>query len=311
MRFSLVLALLIALCRSSANAATIVFEDGPFGWDQTRIVYAEVTNSDDMGQGTARVKLKVLATLAGRLDASAEAVIVSRIWYGFPETRVEKPPHVGSRCVTILCRTKLDLLCRNSPWHHTVYCAVAPLMPGQAYLVTVSGLDDPKVGQIISRLREIRASLWPTSDSRSPQAFDGSEAKLWDDHSVILAEVASSLESDLPGATFSRRRRATIALDIKATIAGGLDAALESHVPVRVAFGDSSTPIRALPKAKSQVVVVLRRMSDGRLSVSEDYFGFMPEKSPIAVVNGLDDPKVQEIVSRLRQLRQPVDKKGQ
>jgi hypothetical protein len=170
-------------------------------------------------------------------------------------------------------------------------------MPKQASIVVVSGLDDPKAEQIIARLRDLRATLWPTSATIWPQNFDGYEANLWEDHSIVFAEVAAVTDVE--------KYRATIDLNVKAAITGRVDPAMDSRVPFRIAYGHDGTAIKELPKAKSRVLVVLRRMSDGRLAVSDNYFLFMPDKSPITVVSGLDDPKVKQIISRLRELRKP------
>jgi hypothetical protein len=306
MRNSIALVLAIVCSCRSVPAATAVFIDSPLiDWGHAPIVYAEVISSHDFGNGVARVKLRVVATLAGRLDAPAEPVVDSEIYYGYPTECVKKPPPARSRCIVLLGRCPADPLRSNSPWRHTVYCAFVPIMPDEAYLFLVSGLDDPKVAQIIPRMRKMRASLWPVSDSRLPRAFDGSEQTLWDDRSVVLAEVASQAASESPVETYRDRRRAIISLDVKATIAGCLDAALDCRIAVRIAYGYPDAPIKAAPKAKSKVVAVLRRMGDGRLAVSEDYFGFMPDKSPILVVGGFDDPMVAQIASRLNELRTP------
>jgi hypothetical protein len=58
--------------------------------------------------------------------------------------------------------------------------------------------------------------------------------------------------------------------------------------------------IKSLPEEGSYVLAVVERNKGGRLLLSQDQFDFMPQKSPLLVVSGLDDPKVNAIMSRLR-----------
>jgi hypothetical protein len=311
MRTSITFAFLITCYCLPALGATAVVADVT-SWDDYRIVYGEILSSTDLGDDTANIRLRVVATLAGRLDAPAEPIVACKIYYGgASETCVQKPPPAGSRCIATISDPVASAGDGSARRKQAVDCAITPFMPKSQYLVVVSGLDDPKVAETIRRLRELRSPLWPTSENLLPQNYDGGERKLWEDRSVVLAEVVLRTQSDRPVGHCPDRPRATLILDVKATIAGSLDAALDCRVPVRLAYDYPGSPIKTCPDAKSKIVVVLRRMSDDRLAVSEDYFAFMPDKSPIAVINAFDDPKAQEIVSRLRQLRQPVDNKGQ
>jgi len=122
----------------------------------------------------------------------------------------------------------------------------------------------------------------------------GNERGVWKNNSVVYA-VVSSVEPG-PGA------RAVLLLDVRATLTGSFDPVGAESLVVPLVYGMASS-VRGYPKANSRIVVVLRRLEDGRYIVPTSRVPFMPSQSAVTEVKSFEDPAVQQILTRLRELR--------
>ncbi len=136
--------------------------------------------------------------------------------------------------------------------------------------------------------------FWPPLAAAATPRFKGTSDGDWQENSVVYAQLVSVVE--IP------RGYPDVLLDVQATLSGSYDAGQRPRVLVKVQRGVHGH-MRAVPPPKSRVVALLRQGFDGQYVIPADAVMFMPEKSAICEVKGLDDPVAQEIVSRLRVLR--------
>jgi hypothetical protein len=185
-------------------------------------------------------------------------------------------------------------------------------LPHESAIARVSGFDDPKVGAVIAKLREDPPFTNEVPARQPPRTFVGNEPGLWDEHSLVYGEVML--------ADTWRRLVPAINFNVKATLCGPLDASHVQHFGCNVMYQGWVPPIKpvpsqfswllalrpavkSLPPTGSRVLAVVRRTKDCGVVISQDQFLFMPDKSPLAAVSGLDDTKVKEVISRLQELR--------
>jgi hypothetical protein len=126
---------------------------GPGAGERGSIVYAVVTSVTKTAPGHFRLTLDVKATLTGPYDAAANPVLKSDVTLGPFGTLIGDPPTADARVVVVVGRRP-------------------PLFGGEYFIprfevldvhiggavVIVRGFDDPKVAEIITRLREVRAA---------------------------------------------------------------------------------------------------------------------------------------------------------
>ena len=141
------------------------------------------------------------------------------------------------------------------------------------------------------------AAFWTLPALAGVEALFGNELGLWENHSVVYAEVVS--------VSIVKRGDARVTLAVKATLTGLLDAAEQPRLEVDLTYGIFVSAVRELPKPKSRVVVVLMRWPNGRYMIENAFLQSMPDKAAILEVKSFEDPKVEQIVARLRELRAP------
>ena len=117
-------------------------------WKEFSVVYAEVASVKDLGSARASVTLRVRASLTGFYDAAERPVVETQLSYNPFASAIPKPPKPNDRVVAVLYRRS----------EGRIFIAAAQLlfMPDYAGLVVVKGFDDPKVGDIIRRVQEVR-----------------------------------------------------------------------------------------------------------------------------------------------------------
>jgi hypothetical protein len=275
------------------------------------VVYGKIlsVSGDTASAPVVTVTLSVEATLAGVFDAAVTPRVVSRIAYGGDfGTALRKRPEPRTHVAALVVKL--------SDGRNVICDSFVSFMPGAQPLVAVRGFDDPIVGEIIARLRESRIFGTPRNLNTRPRGFKGDEARFWESHSLVFAEVGAITEkttatwfvTDGPSSNVEKvdQHSATVDLNIKAVLTGPLDSALDPRGLCVLRYGDSYAAAKALPAKGSRLIAVLERgEAGGRLNIPNDFFEFMPEKSPVLVVNGFDDPKVSQIISRLNELRKP------
>lgn len=162
------------------------------------------------------------------------------------------------------------------------------------------------------------AMLWPTrADAANPTIY-GTETNLWKEMSVVYGRVT--------GVAIPERGLAEVTLAVETTLTGKVDAAATGVLRVDLRYGAIISSVGYAPRAGKQVVVVLKRDEMGdRYLIPSATMAFMPltelgppdEQPPLAgvewgkshasimEVTGFDDPKVAEVIARLRELRAP------
>jgi hypothetical protein len=141
--------------------------------------------------------------------------------------------------------------------------------------------------------------LWPSYSNAGWETDDGADERYWEDHSVVYAEVASIADVN------ELTTRATITLNIRATLTGPVDAATTPRVRTELFYGAPSD-IDEPPPPKSNVIVLLLQRKDG-LIIPHCSVAFMPYGLAIKTVKSFDDTAVQQTIVCLRRLRAKVD----
>jgi hypothetical protein len=119
-------------------------------------VYAYVVSTTETGPAQLRVKLEIFATLAGAYDAAKEPVLETELYYGGKGSAIKNAPAGRSYVVAIVQRLR-DVNGRALD-RKVIPSAYMKFMPNEAAILEVNGFDDPKVRELISRLRRLRAS---------------------------------------------------------------------------------------------------------------------------------------------------------
>jgi len=88
-----------------------------------------------------------------------------------------------------------------------------------------------------------------------------------------------------------------------AILAGYCDPIKEAILNVKFFCGEAYISILAVPKKGALVVAVM----NGKHYVASEFCTFMPEGSALVTVDGLNDPRVLEIIIKLRKARHPED----
>jgi len=141
------------------------------------------------------------------------------------------------------------------------------------------------------------AAFWTLPALAGVEPLFGNELGLWENHSVVYAEVVS--------VSIVKRGEARVTLAVKATLTGLFDAAEQPRLEADLTYGIFASAVREPPKPKSRVVVVLMRWPNGRYMIQNAYLQFMPDKAGILEVKTFENPKVEQILARLRELRMP------
>jgi len=313
----------------AANAAhNEVNWSSPGGLNGASVVYGTVCSVERMTEYVFRLDVQVEASLGGNLvDPAKTPRLVLEYDRGSMFDRDEKVSdpvptpkcHVLAFLVTMKYRGGGDGLfpgevTRGVPFalRWGVSC-----MPHGSAIARVSGFDDPKVAAVITKIREVLPYTEEMPAHDQPRTYKGDEPGLWKDRSLLYAEVTASKTS--------RRFVPQVTFDVKATLWGPIDAAQLKRIACGVVYVGWKLPwklppeyswvtnakpvVKTLPAEGSRVLAIVQQTKDDHIAVSQDYFTFMPDKSPVAEVSGLDDPKVKQVTSRLRDLhkRPPAD----
>lgn len=151
-------------------------------------------------------------------------------------------------------------------------------------------------------------ALQPGAASAGIRTIYGSEQGVWTDHSAVYADITSLTDLGLGNLGLTLR--------IRATLTGSFDAAECPVLKTDLHYGPKVSAIRVPPRANARVIVILRRPRNvagallERYIVPSDIIKFMPNEAAILEVKDFEDPNVQQIISRLRELRAPADKKA-
>lgn len=122
----------------------------------------------------------------------------------------------------------------------------------------------------------------------------GTEPTLWERISVVYGRV---IAADHP-----RRGQLSLNIDVLATLTGTWDPAGAPRMQSCVVFG-AETAIRESPPPGTHVLVVVARQPDRSYLIPSAHVSFMPSDSAIQRVEGFDDPRVRQVIARLRELR--------
>jgi len=153
MRRKTLIVLLLGVQPAMAVGAILTMRGlGADVWTENSAVYAEVTSVKDLGRGHLRVTLQVHATLTGSFDAAATPLLETDLYYGAKISAIRQPPVPKGRVVVIVRR-----LSHAPDIPYFIPSDFVTFMPNQTAIAPVQGFDDPKMAQIITRLRELRS----------------------------------------------------------------------------------------------------------------------------------------------------------
>jgi hypothetical protein len=165
----------------------------------------------------------------------------------------------------------------------------------------VKGFSDPQVAASLKAIQDIRLGkgVWrqPPGHAAQPTG-DSGVARYWATHSVAFAEVRASNKPK------DKKTLPKLLLVPELTLAGTFDAGLTPEVAAPAdlkKFGPAKAPATG-----DKVVVVMERDGDS-YRIAQEEPEYMPkvgdQRSPICVVREFSDPKVEELVKSLKDLR--------
>jgi len=155
MKRTMITGILLALFTREAFAAEVKTNRvgaGPFG--VCSVVYGDVASVTQGPPTGVRLTLNVRCTLTGPYDAAANPVLHSdMLLWGMMWGVIRDAPRVNAQVVVVLwCRPYPLPVPWGIPMNGLGYT------PSGAAVVEVQGFDDPKVTEIIARLRDLRAA---------------------------------------------------------------------------------------------------------------------------------------------------------
>jgi hypothetical protein len=150
--------------------------DGPPFVDA--VIYADVTAVAEDRPNSAVVTLEVKYTLTGPYDAARYPVLKSSIRLqslvgAMRFSSIKTPPKVNEHVVALVRCSPSD-----PAWHSRMHWSMtskfADFMPDGSAMVVVQGLDDPRVVDLMARLRKLRAAkpLDPWEAARGAMAVE-------------------------------------------------------------------------------------------------------------------------------------------
>jgi hypothetical protein len=142
-------------------------ERGMWTEDHTVVFIARieaVVNREGINGMTHEVTLVPLATLAGDYDPTTRPEkLVAGAWVGPMGTRIQSLPQPG---VTVAVVMRIDSLIGNPEVRRSFITSDAfAFMPNGNPLVVIEKIDDPRIEQIVAKIRAARAK----ADSDSPR----------------------------------------------------------------------------------------------------------------------------------------------
>ena len=129
-------------------------------WQNHSLLYARVkavmrqTNSI-LEQYT--VTIEPVATLGGRFDCSSCAQLGLNMYTGIVDSTIPAPPEPGSKVVILIQERKAQSSEVKGRLEYFAWGAYVMFMPSGAECITVSGIDDRVIGEIMEKLRAARA----------------------------------------------------------------------------------------------------------------------------------------------------------
>jgi hypothetical protein len=147
-------------------------------------------------------------------------------------------------------------------------------------------------------------SVAATAFGAPPNWTTGRDPADWTGDSVVYAVVASVKEINAV--------RARVALDVKCTLTGLYDAAANPRIETEIYLWPFQSEIRTFPRKGAHVVAVVFRppaVFGDRVFIRANRVVYMPEGQGMVDVGGFEDPKVAEIIARLREVRKEAKAK--
>jgi len=118
-------------------------------WDRGSVVYAEVASVEkNDGNGRAVLRLGILSSISGPLDAANVGELSADVWYGLIGTSVRRLPEKGARVIAFV-ETRKDGTFLVPPSN-------LRFMPDFAAMFVVKNFDSPDVRKLINVLRNLR-----------------------------------------------------------------------------------------------------------------------------------------------------------
>jgi hypothetical protein len=154
------LSLLVVLCTLPVRGGvgtTTGREWGRWTEDQYSVIVAKIREVARTGEDPCmyRAVFEPLATLAGRFDPSAQSAWEVRFYAG-ADTSNRKPPQSGATVIAVIQPVPLDDG-RNHPQRLFVVSDYCGFIPGESSILEVDGLADPRIAEVVKKIREARA----------------------------------------------------------------------------------------------------------------------------------------------------------
>jgi hypothetical protein len=170
--------------------------------------------------------------------------------------------------------------------------------------ITRLGRNSPARGQLFRPGKEILyvVLILLGFDPSSYAGFGtqtGEEPGLWDQggYAVVVATI-----HDIKMITGNVADGYHATLELRASLCGNLDPSQQPTLKVGFECQTLTTSIRQLPADGATVIAVVMG-EDGRAGILSDYCDFMPGRSSLVTVSGLNDPIVLETLKRLQAAR--------
>lgn len=133
----------------------------------------------------------------------------------------------------------------------------------------------------------------------------GKEAEGWDSgyYNVVVGTIHDvQKEQDQP----PERHRALLVP--RATLGGTFDCSLHPKLPVTFYIGAATSSVTRIPPEGASVLVLIQFLpgENGQTAagfIFSDICTFMPDKSAMVVINGMDDPRLVDTLKRLQDAR--------
>jgi hypothetical protein len=136
-------------------------------------VIQDVQKERVAGEDRCTATMAPRATLGGVFDASAHPILPVQFYVGRPTSSIAQPPEQGAVVLAVvqLVRAKE----KSESDRGLVYSHTCTFMPGEAALVVLRGLDDPRIEETLKKLQDARAHPNPDPYGRPNANGDGAE----------------------------------------------------------------------------------------------------------------------------------------
>lgn len=262
-------------------------------WDDYSVIVAQVTEGFEKDGRYDVIGLRPIATLAGRFDCGATALVKSRVFVAATVSAIKELPQRGSLVLAVLVNLSAEE--SDRPGYHTPSDYELYMPTPYAGLCVLNGLRDHRIDDTLSatqkahKLSDVKQPR-PTRRRRTP---DPAPKGFWANHALIYSQVGEPEGSD------SHISAAKLKLIPKVSLAGAFD---PSGVPTVVVPVDRKVAaMQPLPGNGTHALVLLTK-SDGSYSISADPADFMPGEahSPICAVWDLSDIRVSDTLKTIQ-----------